>query len=214
MKKLQIALVLLALPIVCTAASGQSSGTAPERPSPRVIEPHCQYTGNDPVWQYQTQSNPRPGQCRKPGPCPSPCCSYGYPPPSHPPFLFEPENGTHAAAGALIGLGLGAALGAAKDGHAGSRFAGALVVGGFGALIGAIVGHGIVARPRHRRHPDWDEPEERAVAPQPNPPAATSSGQRASPDPPLGPETWQDCGTSTSPRRGACILWNTGGYRW
>jgi hypothetical protein len=189
MKKLRIALFLLAVPIASRAALAQSSGTAPEQPSPRVTKARCQYTPNDPACQHQRQSNPRPGQCRQSASCPSSCCSYGYPPSSRPPLLLEPESGTHAAAGAIIGLGLGAALGAAKDGDAGSRFAGALVVGGFGALIGAIVGHGIPARPWHRRRPDWDDPEENAMDPPPNPRPPTSSppARWPPPDQPSGP---------------------------
>lgn len=186
MKNLRIALLLLAVLLPSMAALAQSS-TPPERPSPQVTQAHCQYTPNDPACQHARQTNPGPGQCRPPSPCPIRCCRYGYPPP-RPPFLWEPGNGTHATAGALVGLGLGAALGASKDGNADSRLAGALVIGGLGALIGAAVGHGIPARPSHRHHPAWEGPDENASAARPNPPSRAESRRKtASADQPSGP---------------------------
>ena len=165
MKNLRIALLLLGVPIACRAAVAQSSGNPPDQPSSRVTQAHCRYSPNDPACQHHAQPTPASPRCLYPSPCPSAYCPYGYPPPSRPPWFFELENGNHAAAGALIGLGMGAALGASKDGNADSRLAGALVVGGLGALIGSAIGHGIPARHWHRHRHDWDDPEENAMLP-------------------------------------------------
>ena len=168
MKILRMALLLLAVPIACAAASAQSSGDSSEQPSSRVSQAHCQYAPDDPACGNRKQPPPPgsgTGKCPHPAPCPSACCPYEYPPPPHPPSPFQPENGTHAAAGALIGLGMGAALGASKDGNADSRLAGAFVIGGLGALIGSVIGHGVPARHWHRHRPDWDDPEENAMLP-------------------------------------------------
>jgi phosphate/sulfate permease len=55
---------------------------------------------------------------------------------------LQPRNARHAAIGALIGFGLGAALGAKanKDQHVGARIGAPILFGGFGALIGAVIG--------------------------------------------------------------------------
>ena len=188
MKNLRITLLLLAVLIAGRAALAQSFGNPPERPSDRVTLGHCQYSPNDPACQHQAQSTPVSAQCRYPASCPSSCCPYGYPPPSRPPWFFEAENGNHAAAGALIGLGLGAALGASKDGNADSRLAGALVIGGLGALIGSVIGHGIPARHWHRHRPDWDDSDENAATAPPRPDKTTRARkENPAPHQPSGP---------------------------
>jgi hypothetical protein len=187
MKNLRIASFLLAV-AVSGSASAQSSGNSPERPSPGVTQAHCQYTPDDPACQHHAPPNRAPGQCRRPTPCPSPCCPYDYPPPYRPPWLFEPENGTHAAAGALVGFGIGAIAGAAHDGDSGTRLASALMVGTLGALIGTAVGHGIPARHWRRHHRVWDDPDENAASPGPDPAAAhTPSSWKTAASQPSGP---------------------------
>jgi hypothetical protein len=54
----------------------------------------------------------------------------------------QPRNARHAAIGALIGFGLGAAIGAKvnKDQHTQARIGAPILFGGFGALIGAVIG--------------------------------------------------------------------------
>ncbi len=188
MKNLRIALLLLAVPLACTAAAAQSTGSVPERPSPRVTQAHCQYSPSDPACQHHAQPTPTSAQCQYPSPCPSACCPYGYPPPPRPPWVFEPGSGNHAAAGALIGLGLGAALGASKSGNSDSRLAGALVIGGLGALIGSAIGHGIPARHWHRHRPDWDDPDENAATAPPRPDKTTRAREEnSSPNQPSAP---------------------------
>lgn len=189
MTNLRIALFLLAVPIAGVAALAQSSGTPPEWPSPGVTQARCQYTTHDPACAHrQEPSAPvaSAGQCRPPAPCPSPCCPYGYPPPPPSPWLYQRNSGDHTAAGALIGLGIGAAAGAARDGDGGTRLVSAIILGGFGAAIGSAIGHGIPARHWHRHRPDWDDPEENAMTTQPGrapvrrPRLKTASLERAS----------------------------------
>jgi hypothetical protein len=38
-----------------------------------------------------------------------------------------------------------------------------LVVGGFGALIGSVIGHGVPSRHWRRHDPDWDDPDENST---------------------------------------------------
>jgi len=68
----------------------------------------------------------------------------------------------HVLIGALIGFGLGAAIGAKAntDQHPGVGVKAAFLVGGVGALIGAAVGSGVHSFPsryRRGRWPDYDE---------------------------------------------------------
>lgn len=191
MKIPRIALSLLVVPISCAAVLAQSSGNSPGQ-SARVSQAHCQYAPDDPACGHRRQPLrvPSAGRCTSPAPCPFPCCQYGYPLPSRPPLPYAPEGGTHAVAGALVGLGLGALLGASKDGNADSRLAGALVIGGIGALIGATVGHGIPARHWRRHRPYWDDADENSMAapnqPNPNRPVAKPRSGHSLPDPDLG----------------------------
>lgn len=78
--------------------------------------------------------------------------------------MWQPSSGRHAAIGALIGFGLGAAVGAKAntDQHEQARVAAPLIFGGFGALFGALVGASIPDGPGwrfHRRRP-WSDEEE------------------------------------------------------
>jgi hypothetical protein len=162
MKILPVAVLMVAFPILSTAAGAQCSDKSTERRPPRVTKAHCQYTPNDPACRNPRERSVADRHCQHPAPCQFWCCFHGYPPPSGRPWILDPENNSHATAGALIGLGLGGALGASKDGNADSRLAGALVIGGLGALIGSVIGHGIPNRHWHRRRPDWDDPDENA----------------------------------------------------
>jgi len=182
MKSARIALFLLSIPL---ASAAQSVDSHQDQPSTRVAAARCQYATADnacvQAGAHQSSSeshgNHNGSPCQ-PVPCsrPSRCCPGYYPRPSPPPFVFEPESGTHAAAGALIGFGLGAAAGAAKDGDAGTRFVAAVFVGGFGALVGAVIGHGIPSNAFHKHH-RWDEDLEDDVAanPAPSTPTPTSA---------------------------------------
>jgi len=93
-------------------------------------------------------------------------------------------NGRHVAIGALIGFGLGAALGAKgnTDQHPGVGVKAALLVGGVGALLGAAIGsgaHSFHALSRHRRTPWPDEEDEDAA--QSAPRATIAVGQSPTP---------------------------------
>ena len=67
--------------------------------------------------------------------------------------MWVPPNGRHVAIGALIGFGLGAAPGAhAKtDQHLRAGIGAIFAFGGIGALLGAVVGAGVL--PMHARNP-------------------------------------------------------------
>jgi len=76
-------------------------------------------------------------------------------------------NAGHAVIGAVIGFGLGAALGAAAntDHHPGTTAAAVVLFGGFGALIGGVIGgsHGGPYAFRHLRKtypPSWHKDED------------------------------------------------------
>jgi hypothetical protein len=66
---------------------------------------------------------------------------------AHPPLYRQPPrmdygDGKHALIGAVIGFGLGAAIGAKanSDSHPGATVGAVFLVGGIGALMGAMVG--------------------------------------------------------------------------
>ena len=68
-----------------------------------------------------------------------------YPRAASPRGAWQPRNRRHALIGALIGFGIGAALGAKgnRDQHTSARIAAPLIVGGVGAMIGAAVGSSV-----------------------------------------------------------------------
>jgi predicted permease len=63
-----------------------------------------------------------------------------------------PGDSHRAAIGALIGLGLGVAMGIKvnTDNHAGAQIAAPLIFGGLGAMLGAVAGGSIM--PLHSRN--------------------------------------------------------------
>ena len=83
-------------------------------------------------------------QSRRPGPRPPMRPRLGYPQRTYPP-RWGSGYPRHAAIGALVGFGLGAAFGAKAntDRHPGVGTRAALLFGTFGAMIGAVVGNGI-----------------------------------------------------------------------
>jgi hypothetical protein len=68
-----------------------------------------------------------------------------YPRAASPRGAWQPRNRRHALIGALIGFGIGAALGAKgnRDQHTSARIAAPILVGGVGAMIGAAVGNSV-----------------------------------------------------------------------
>lgn len=68
--------------------------------------------------------------------------NHGYPRGSYQSPWMDHGNGRHVLIGAVIGFGLGAALGAKanKDPHPGTTTGAVVLVGGVGALIGAAIG--------------------------------------------------------------------------
>ena len=116
----------------------------------------------------QLPEHPRPqppvrGRCGRQVECaPSPPCCV-YPRPSYPPTWFGPDEGHHAAVGALVGftvLGVAGGLAAQTDNR--SKVAAGLFVGSLGALVGAAVGHTIPSARKnhwHHRYPASDDEE-------------------------------------------------------
>ena len=193
MKRASVVSFLLAVSLGCAAQSVESKK---DPSSVRVTAARCQYTPDDRACkepsadQPSSSSNSRQNSPHCPSD-PSDSCRDYYPRPTHPPFIFAPESGTHAAAGVLIGFGLGAAAGAARDGDGGTRFVSAMFVGGFGALIGAVIGHGIPShafRRHHRRDEDLeDDVAIRPLRPVPTQTSGTAAGSATIPNQPTGP---------------------------
>ena len=79
------------------------------------------------------------------------------------PYAGE-SSGRHVLIGALIGFGLGAAIGAKgnTDQHPGAGVKCAFLVGGVGALIGAAIGSGVPSFPSRYRRGRWPDNDENA----------------------------------------------------
>ena len=92
---------------------------------------------------------------------------YGYPG-----YWTQAGDSRHAAIGALIGLGAGVGLAVGAYSDPNKRVVGSLIFGGFGALIGAVVGRGIPAY--HRRRP-WDDEDGEDASVKYRKPAATDA---------------------------------------
>jgi len=114
----------------------------------------------------------------------------GYPPSTYPRRSMGVGNGRHAAIGAIIGFGLGAALGAKanKDQHPGATLRFSLLLGTFGAAMGALIAQGAppFSRLQHPRGP-WSDADEVASGPKtanPDGPQQTSAGQDGAPSVP------------------------------
>jgi len=78
----------------------------------------------------------------------------GYPRSAYPGMWMPEGSGRHAVIGAVVGFGLGAALGAKAntDQHAGATARASVLFGSFGALLGAVAGHGFPSlQARNRR---------------------------------------------------------------
>lgn len=194
--------VLISLLLVSSAIAQTSE---PQTASGRggadaIAAAHSRYTQNESVSQSAKDSSAgnsdtpdadtlaqfsRRGPTR---PYPYPFPRRGYPRGGSPYMWQQPFNGHHALIGAVIGFGLGAAIGvkANTDQHPQARIAAPLIFGSIGALLGATIGGTLPPSPwaRLRRGhglPHEGEREEDQVAGRPNPPRTT---QRASLPPP------------------------------
>jgi hypothetical protein len=174
MKNLRIVALVLAVPILVSAALGQAdtAQTASEAPSAALAAARCQYTPaeeschalsipepadnktDDTTLQAQTPRH-MPGPPFRPHrPMGGP--RYRYPGNGQPGMWATEGNSRHAVIGGLIGFGLGAALGASADTNVRGRVAASLVVGSLGALIGAVAGYGVPSYHSHNQRP-WDD---------------------------------------------------------
>lgn len=164
-------------------ATGQTSAPSSLESDSQVVVARCRYSPMDSICVEEDRTSPPPeqtsgvktDQCHHPRPWPP---RRGYPQaptrPSYPPFVFQTEYGTHAAAGAAIGFLAGAAAAASAQTDGRSRFVAGVFGGGFGALIGAVIGHGIPSSHwAHHHYPvpdDGDDDDEMAVARSPKKP--------------------------------------------
>jgi hypothetical protein len=156
MKTLNLIPAMLAtLALLTSATHGQTDSDA----SKPVIEARCQYTAdaacagdNSNRASDDRSSTVAQMPRRSPGP---PMRSGRYPRayPSYPPPWTG--DGHRTAIGALIGLGVGATIGAALPSHpqSGTRVLGGLIFGGLGACFGAALANPIFAFHAHNRHP-------------------------------------------------------------
>ena len=117
----------------------------------------------------------------------------GYPQRTYPP-RWGSGYPRHAAIGALVGFGLGAAFGAKAntDRHPGVGTRAALLFGTFGAMIGAVVGNGIGpvhSRKVYRRWPA--EEDELGSHPKAGRTEQTASARPSDSAPPAGAVSWK-----------------------
>lgn len=166
MKRAQTLAWLLVLPLTCLA---QRLDPTKNEGNSWIAIARCQYTPADgactqPESSRQPSASNRhhsPGQCHRAS-CAqdSECCPVYSPPSVRPPFVFEPESGSHAVAGALIGFGIMASVGAAADGNGGPRLGRALIAGTLGAVVGGFIGHAIPAHRFRWHHPSDEDLED------------------------------------------------------
>jgi hypothetical protein len=113
------------------------------------VAARCQYTPKDSACAgpdhpgSQTNGEVILAQRRMPGPPLGLRRPMGGPGPGYPPQYWGPGSGNHAAIGAVIGFGLGAAAGATAKTDARGRVVASLLGGSLCALMGAAIGHGI-----------------------------------------------------------------------
>ena len=195
MKNLRIIdpLLLTTMLLLTSAAIAQTAveQAAADLPAP-VAAARCQYTPADAACLGSSES----GQAtistnddtlaQLPRRIPGPPVRPRRPPMGHPrggyPGMWMPSgNGRHAAIGAIIGFGLGAALGAKAntDPHAGATVRASLLFGTFGALLGALVSQDTpsFSRLQRPRGPWPDEPDENEMASRPGMADSATSNQ-------------------------------------
>ena len=177
MKLHTIASLLTAPMLIASMTLAQSSNSQTEdKSSPAIALARCQYTATDDSCRGQgTSDNPDPdtkamvAQSQFPRRMPRPPMRPPRPPMTHPragyPGMWMEPTPRHAAIGALIGFGLGAAAGAKAntDQHPGMGFKAALFGGGIGAMLGAVIGAAIPSfhsRDPYRYDPWPDEDEQ------------------------------------------------------
>ncbi len=126
------------------AQSGENQSTndrpAAERVAARNPNPD---QGESPRGWGEPQRGRGCERCRYPHPMPRRRYPERYPDDEDPRYLYpRTHRGRHALIGAIIGFGIGAALGAKanKDQHTQARVGAPLLFGAVGALIGAAVG--------------------------------------------------------------------------
>ena len=182
MKNLQIVAFLLTAAVWAPPVLGQTKDSrSAAAPAVEITAARCQYTPAEAACvalnEGSRQSNDTTTVAQLPRRMPGPP-RYPRRPPMGPPgrpysSYWAPEGDSgHAAIGALIGFGLGAAAGASADTDARGRVGAALVGGSLCALLGAVIGHGIPSF-HHHYHRGWDgDPDEDASLRQ-HKPAAT-----------------------------------------
>jgi len=164
-------LLMVSASVAQTKDTPDTTGLTSENTS--EIAARCRYTPEDDACRKEigpTSSSASSDQTlaqiprRMPGPPLRPRRLMAHPGPGYAPLWAAPDYNNHAAIGALIGFGLGAAAGAQVNTDARGRVASALIVGSIGALMGAAIGHGIPSFHARRAYPPLPLPEEDEMA--------------------------------------------------
>jgi len=173
MKNQKIMAFLLAAPLITTVSLAQTSDSLSETSlSASVVTARCQYTPTDRACAQLRDSSPvgtgadeatLAQASRQPGPRRPYMVR-----PRYSGFATEP-SGRHVLIGALIGSGLGAAVGAKgnRDQHPGVETKAIVLGASIGGLLGAAIGAAVPSfhsRHLYRHHP-WTDDEEQASRP-------------------------------------------------
>jgi len=173
MKNQKIMAFLLAAPLITTVSLAQTSDSLSETSlSASVVTARCQYTPTDRACAQLRDSSPvgtgadeatLAQASRQPGPRRPYMVR-----PRYSGFATEP-SGRHVLIGALIGSGLGAAVGAKgnRDQHPGVETKAIVLGASIGGLLGAAIGAAVPSfHSRHLyRHHRWPDDEEQASRP-------------------------------------------------
>jgi hypothetical protein len=165
----------LAVLVFFTAAAWAQTSAVP---TTQMAAARCAYNKSEigcaPVERANAPANqiPRRGPGMRPGPyMRRPGVGYATP------YPYSAPQYNHAGMGALIGFGLGAALGASAQTDVHGRVAASLGGGFLFGVIGAAIGHAIPAfHYRHQYDPSgWPDDDDQAAASNRKPPARRSA---------------------------------------
>jgi len=171
MKHQEALLFLCALTLsACTALAQTSDVLATNHPPANLTAARCQYT---PAEESCRATSPQESSSSLNAQLPQRTPGPPYPPRppmrgtryGSPAMWASDGNAGHTAVGALIGFGLGAALGASVNNRGYTRSGEVLVGGALGAVFGAALGHAIPSfHSHHSRRPTWNDDSDEDAA--------------------------------------------------
>lgn len=155
--------LVILLCAVTVARAQEDPKTAAMQDSTSIASARCAYVLDaaclpmSPTDREASAAQRTPGPRMRPRPMP-----IGPPYGRYPDVWAEPGSGRHALVGAIIGFGLGAAIGAKGTSNApgANRPAASILIGGIGGLLGAAVGYGTPSFPRRNRYRRGPWPDE------------------------------------------------------